>query len=190
MHLFQSLEFANPKAVWGPDTSTSADSWYSDKVQSVIQAIAIRKEELGPTFTILDMACGNGILDAEFSAAFPEARIVGVDLEPYPEWKDRTSDRLTFEVGEMFTFLQTDTRDWDITLMLNILRIKSPYPDQLALAWAVITKWCNAHTKYLLFDYWPVNDNRALSRGFAYHRSELGDLHLFEYKGRKYEERT
>jgi len=66
------------------------------------------------TKKIIDIGCGTGILAKLLASNGVAETVVGIDINPYPEWKEFESDTITFkEVHEdqIISFLQSEKPD-------------------------------------------------------------------------------
>lgn len=81
-------------------------------------AEALKKLELKPDFSLVDMACGHGLIADGLKWVFPEAKISQFDLGSYEEWQHLEVHPYNLDVDEM---MKRDER-YDVVLFLNSYR--------------------------------------------------------------------
>lgn len=100
----------------------------------------LKELDLPLKFSIVDLACGHGTDIEEIQGAFPYANALGIDIDEFPEWKDKS---VRFKKEDMMDFIKMPSR-WDVVMMLNSYR-NWEGSDRVAF-----DDWVKDHTKYFI----------------------------------------
>jgi 2-polyprenyl-3-methyl-5-hydroxy-6-metoxy-1,4-benzoquinol methylase len=77
---------------------------------------------LGPFASIAEVGCGEGAITTRLAAAFPDARIVGIDIVPNPGCNfDGDRERVTFESMEVASLSERDAHAFELVVVCDVL---------------------------------------------------------------------
>ena len=79
---------------------------------------------LGAGMSLLDVGCGPGTITADLAQCVPDGRVVGIDVPPdlmATAQRDRGSDRVSFEVGDIYA-LRFDDDTFDVVFAHQVLQ--------------------------------------------------------------------
>jgi cyclopropane fatty-acyl-phospholipid synthase-like methyltransferase len=68
---------------------TGVPTMSSTRAEAAEVVALLRQARLGENPTIVDLGCGWGSLAIALASAFPDARIVGIEISPFPYWRTR-----------------------------------------------------------------------------------------------------
>ena len=79
---------------------------------------ALKDLDLPSNFTIVDIACGHGIIIDAVASLFRECRALAVDINEYPEWAHLGVRKRVISIQEFIK----QGRQFDVVMMLNSYR--------------------------------------------------------------------
>lgn len=91
---------------------------------------------------ILDIGCGTGILAERLSKINGVKKVIGVDINPYPEWNDFKSDKVEFKV----------VKEENFEKFFNSVKI-----NQIVLTWTLHHMEYNEQLRYLKMLHHSIN---------------------------------
>lgn len=97
--------------------------------------------QLEKDFSLVDLACGRGDAVRDIGAHFPEANILGVDIQSFDEWAKGGR----FKKEDMMDFIRQPGR-WDVVMLLN------SYRNWEGSDKVLFEKWLGEHSRYFIWD--------------------------------------
>lgn len=125
--------------IWGKDNK--------DHPQERIIAIGKTLHKLYPDgeFRYLDLCCGEGDVIISLSNWFSKAKLYGIDMQEYKEWK--TKDNLKFKQVYLQDFIENAEDTFEVCSLLNTHR---NWPEEFIELKKELYKWLQGHVKYFI----------------------------------------
>jgi hypothetical protein len=110
------------------------------------------KTRVGDEFSLVDVACGVGIIADGLKWMYPKADITQFDVMEYPEWAHLNVKPSVMDVKE---FIQTDKK-YDVVLFLNSYRNEKEGFSEIK---ADFDAWVKKHARYFITSgLFPAHD--------------------------------